>query len=281
MQVPTRVTKTAIGALMFMSLAAHAQDVPTAAALDDAFNQLQNIPGVVAHTPDFRITIAVKLGANDAGNYNADKTTILYVRDDPENVKQMLLNFHQIINDTCHQHGGTLNYVSQEAGQQPPDSLANAVKDARKQKLIGIFECSYPETVLFHVELRPTSINRFVRGQRGIHWGLVALGLGPDRLSRIQANYVTRSAALAEFRENLAPGSKVSVPASSVPVDTRPNGTLSSSYICALVVDVKNGLIQVQIGSKTIFVKTDEVQPEWKEQRGLSTFHGPGYCLPA
>ena len=170
------------------------------------------------------------------------------------------------LQSVCEQTGGTLErkIPPELKGSSPQVNQNLAV--LKKASLIGRFTCqSAQEANRFMVEIdyAPAASSTLI--PPGWEWGFAARLINATQLQAKDRRASEYAAQIQSVRSNVKPGMETQVLASDLPEElgtplTRVHrGKLS---VCAIVVDVKPPLAQIQVKQASLFVPIDKLLPK-------------------
>jgi hypothetical protein len=186
------------------------------------------------------------------------------------------------LQSVCEQTGGTLERkVPQEVSGSTPQVNQNLAV-LKKASLIGRFTCQSPQEAsrfMVEVDYAPAASSTLI--PPGWEWGFAARLINATQLQakdRRASEYATQ---IQSIRSNVKPGMEIQVLAADLPEELgaplkRVHGGKPS--VCAMVIDVKPPLAQIQVKQASLFVPIDKLLPkgEAKPISKLNAF-SPGF----
>lgn len=173
--------------------------------------------------------------------------------------------FSDSMRDACLASGGMLNKGPASPLKNVPHDQKTAARQSiaelAKNDLYGDYTCVADGKILFFVKVVPQVDAEPTLIPPGFNWGVYA-----DLLSGSQVGSAESDSG--EFAQGIASGANVAIRASDLPVALRPRMKIYSDYIsdnsyrvCAMVVDLKGELVQVQVGTALVFVQRSKLLP--------------------
>jgi hypothetical protein len=176
---------------------------------------------------------------------------------------------------SCDEQGGQLDvkviqegYKYFQGGKPMVLVIQKAFTDLMNKKLIGGFTCFSEKGRIFFaaVEPRRTWEDTFI--PPGFSWSFF-VSLATRRQITDKENELSKSMDEAiQLRKSLQPGMEVAMLAAGVPPALMPKTSLAERLVmanplmvCAMVVDVKPTLVQLQVETGTLFVPLSKVFP--------------------
>lgn len=177
-----------------------------------------------------------------------------------------LSEFKQGVEQTCTAQGGTLRFFKDTytyAGSASASIRSEAIQLERNQ-LYGDFVCVAGDRTLYQVKVYPNNDNT-----DGLKWNIFAMLLDRGQFESAEKTAKANAEAAVDFISTLKPGMEAAIPASLVPERVTAEmgyadlmGLSERKYmLCALVIDVKPALVQVQVGRTTLYVSSTNVSP--------------------
>lgn len=184
------------------------------------------------------------------------------------------------VTQACDEQSGQVDLTAYRGRSTAVTKLAiNTLQD---QKLIGDFACLTASGRTFAVSVQPVA-QEVSKGLLSTGWDFYvnALYLDGQRMKEAETQAkeqleqqknaeAEQAAANQKFRSSLQPGMQASVSSSEVPPDLLK--ALAARYrmftpgkqtyqVCALVIDTKPSLVQVQVSDRTFYVPSTAVSP--------------------
>lgn len=170
--------------------------------------------------------------------------------------------------EACAQVKGTLSYY--DFGNGPDGnahrSLLSAYSQGRKAKLIGQHTCEVEGQAVFAFAVIPFSntVSTFI--PPGFKLEMLAWSYSPkdvvDQLGAAKAEADSFARRADELRSSGKPGTEVQVRSDAIQL---PNVSSKNGWVCALLIERRDSLMQVQIATTTVFVPAASVVPRVAE----------------
>ena len=200
-----------------------------------------------------------------------------------ESTINFVTELFKLAGDACTASHGTLSEIKKQTIRE--GSAIDLTRAANDKGIIGQFECVDTAGILKSFIWISPSHNTFTRKDNTRYWPLHVGVIGSTKLAEFQSGIARETAAEEAFRSSLTSGTLVSIRADHVPSDAIPPSNLSGRdyFVCALAIDVKDNIVNVQIGTKSFFVPRNNIYPTWPERSRISTETyrrgGYGWCL--
>lgn len=263
----------AIAALSYAPLYAQQQDY-----LAEVFNDLviSGIPGTEVRAKELakRETVSITDKSGLTKDYVASKSYMLpfeiRVLGSTDPIVSAMDYVFNNVSSACEKYGGNLKRVEKIQPVSTSDITIRRVTEALfKANLYGQLECASDEEKYFALDIFPQH-----GGQStllGWKWNAYFHYISNEKFASIVGSQVKTALAVEDFREKISQGQEVSIRAKDLPSELHPvvpqltQGFLKMSegnyQICGLVVDTKDKLVQVQVGTNTLFLQRTKIYP--------------------
>ena len=169
--------------------------------------------------------------------------------------------------DTCERIGGSMEYTDLKPVMMSRDSEEWVAMSRRLQhdKLTGQHVCVLNTVPAFAVAMRMHPRIDMMLLPPGHRYRTVLVTHAPAAIEQVlnvaRVEAQTYAKTTDDLRREGKPGTPVQVDVNAIQVSALTVG-VSSGWVCALLVDRKEGLMQVQIGATTLFVPSSAVVPQ-------------------
>lgn len=205
--------------------------------------------------------------------------TRLPVTGQPERPQKDVAEIAGRIKDACASAGGSLERYDPASEWRSPRTpiVVRGTNVLSREGLIGQLWCRAPSGAsLFMVEVRPASEAWSPPLTLGWHWNIGFNLVSPVELEKHKANRLEYENAVAALRANIKIGAQVQIRTKDLP-DTltgewRERHRYSVGNVCAMVIDVKSPIVQVQIRSTQLAVEIQNIFPQGSKKELLDLF---------
>lgn len=172
--------------------------------------------------------------------------------------------------DACKEVDGRIEMVPSKFAYRPEFPVIDrALKQLGQSRLMGDFYCkSQGQNVLWLQVFPSPSVKMGLIPFSGYDWIIMLQLMGRDQLGAQGARYKAYVEAVEELRAQVSAGSQVQVRTTGLPSSINRNWIKAfgdrPGSMCALVLDVKPPLAQVQIGTTSLSVPIVELFPAGK-----------------
>ena len=194
--------------------------------------------------------------------------TRLPVTGHPERPQKDVTEITERIKDACASGGGSLERRDPASEWRSPRTpiVVRGTNVLSREGLIGQLWCrALSGASLFMVEVRPASEAWSPPLTLGWHWNIGFDLVSPVELEKHKANRLEYEKAVAALRANLKVGAQVQIRTSDLPdqltSEWRERHRYSVGNMCAMVIDVKSPIAQVQIRSTQLAVEIQNLFP--------------------
>lgn len=186
-----------------------------------------------------------------------------------DKLRPVMSDITAAIEQACRLTGGSVEHVPYTY-EGNDFFVQKAIGQVQNLKALGTHTCASGEAVHFLVDLYAA------RGSKpGIlpgasrDWTIAIDAVYSDVFRRLETRLAASQAEAVAVRQTLAPGKMVAVAAKDLPSSARPKvpphfvGYLSGNEyrVCAMVLQVQDNLVQIQIGTQPLFIQKDKILP--------------------